>query len=124
MFNTPFKEKDEVDKKNKIVDKERKEGENYLFFYFVIEVADIVKNMLKDLWISTKRLFEQKTFRGLLRSNPHTTVSAYSLKPCFLSPASGWKDLAFLLPEKNQSRTNDILAPFLPADYTFRFLIN
>ena len=32
MFNTPFKEKDEVDKKNKIVDKERKEGENYLFF--------------------------------------------------------------------------------------------
>ena len=113
-----------MDKKNKIVDKERKEGENYLFFYFVIEVADIVKNMLKDLWISTKRLFEQKTFRGLLRSNPHTTESAYSLKPYFLSPASGWKGLVFPPLEKNQPRTNDILVLFVPEDYTFQFLIN
>ena len=58
IFNTPIKEKDEVDKKNKIVDKERKEEEKYLFFYFVIKVARFVKKVLKDLWKPTRLLFE------------------------------------------------------------------
>jgi|TARA_Y100000310_G_scaffold142396_1_gene141834 hypothetical protein len=47
-----------VDKKNKIVDKERKEKEKYLFFYFVIKAASFVKKMLKDLWKPTRLLFE------------------------------------------------------------------
>ncbi len=47
-----------MDKKNKIVDKERKEEEKYLFFYFVIKVARFVKKVLKDLWKPTRLLFE------------------------------------------------------------------
>lgn len=75
-FNVPVKEKDEVDKKNKTVDKERKDEETGIFYTFLFVIGSVVKNMLKDLWISTKRLFEQKIFHELLISSPHTTENA------------------------------------------------